>query len=142
MRVGSLLYASEGRTPVEQLQPFERGRIVGLRETGWTNRWTNRWIAAHVGHNVSVMCRCFQHWSVEHSRSLDQVPEGRIVQYRHTSRSTHCARSGGLPKASREEIRVHVAPVVSPRAIGNRLLAAGLRSRVSLARLPLLPRHR
>ena len=40
-------------TPIEQLQPFERGRIVGLRGAGWTYRW----IAAHVGHTLSVMCR-------------------------------------------------------------------------------------
>ena len=47
------------RTPVEQLQPFERGRIVGLREAGWPYRR----IAALVGHKVSVVCRCFQKWS-------------------------------------------------------------------------------
>ena len=44
------------RTPVEQLQPFEWGRIVGLWEAGWTYRR----IAAHVGHNVfainSIIC--------------------------------------------------------------------------------------
>ena len=38
-------------TPVEQFQPFERGRIVGLREAGWTYRR----IAAHVGHTVSLL---------------------------------------------------------------------------------------
>ena len=37
---------------------------------------------------------------------------------------------------SREEIQTHVAPAVSPSAIGN-LLAAGLRSHVPVARLPL-----
>ena len=44
--------------------------------------------------------------------------------------------------AFREEIRAHVEPAVSPRTIGIRLLAAELRSRVPLARLPLTPRHR
>ena len=43
--------------------------------------------------------------------------------------------------ASREEIQAHLVPVVSPRTIGNRLLAVELRSRVSLARLPLTPRN-
>ena len=52
-------------TPVIQLQPFARGHIVGLREAGWTYRR----IAAHVGHNLSVECRCFQQWSVVHSHS-------------------------------------------------------------------------
>ena len=32
--------------------------------------------------------------------------------------------------ASREEIRAHVAPPMSPSTFGNRLLAAGLRSHV------------
>ena len=41
--------------------------------------------------------------------------------------------------ASREEISAHVALAVSPRTIGNRLLAAGIRSRVPLARIPLTP---
>ena len=44
--------------------------------------------------------------------------------------------------APREEIRAHVAPAVSPRTIGNCLFAAGLRSRVPLARQPLTPPHR
>ena len=42
----------------------------------------------------------------------------------------------------REETRKHVEPAVSPRTIGYRLFAAGLRSRVLLARLPPIPRHR
>ena len=44
------------RNSVEQLQPFERGCIVGLQEAGWTYRL----IAAHVGHNVLVVRCCFQ----------------------------------------------------------------------------------
>ena len=65
-------------TPVEQLQPFERGRIVGMREVGWTYRR----IAAHVGHNVSVACRCFQQslWNIP--TSADQVLDGRVVGLR------------------------------------------------------------
>ena len=73
------------RTSVKQLQPFERGHNVGLWEAGWTYRR----IAAHVGHNVSVVCRCFQQWSVEHShtsrpgsgrqRSADACQDPRII---------------------------------------------------------------
>ena len=44
--------------------------------------------------------------------------------------------------ASRDEIRVHIAPAVSPMTIGNHLFATGPRSHVPLARLPLKPRHR
>ena len=80
----------------------------------------------------SVVCRCFQQWSVEniHTRRPDSdLDDRRIV------RTAVAART-----ASREEIPTHVAP--APWTIGNRLFAAGLRSRVSLARLPLTPWHR
>ena len=61
------------RTPIEQLQPFEQSRIVGLREVGWTYRR----IAAHVGHNLSLHSEevfgAFQHMYY-------QVLDGRVVQ--------------------------------------------------------------
>ena len=104
----------------------------------WMDKSTD---CCNVGHNVSVVCRCFQQWSVEHShtrapssgrpRSTDARQDRLIMQAVMAARTT-----------PREEIRIYVAPAVSPRTIGNRLLAAGLRSRVSLARLPLTPRHR
>ena len=74
------------RNPVEQLQPVDRGSILCLRKAGWTYRRT----AAHVGHNVSVVCRCFQKYSEEHShtrrpgsgqpRSTDVRQDRRIVR--------------------------------------------------------------
>ena len=123
------------RTPVEQLQPFEQGRNVGLREAGWTYQW----IAAHVGHNVLVECRCVQQWSVKHSHTR-RPSSGRPHstdprQDRHIGRTTMAA-------ASKEEIRAQVAPAMSPRTTGNSLLAAGLRQRVPLTMLPLTSRHR
>ena len=54
----------------------------------------------------------------------------------------HCASRSDGQTASREEILAHVAPVVSPRTIGNRLLAAGLSSHVPLASVPLASQHR
>ena len=63
-------------TPVQHRQPFERGRIVCLREAGSTYRR----VAEHVGHNVSGGGRYFQQWSVEHSHTLDQVLDGHVVQ--------------------------------------------------------------
>ena len=104
--------------PVVAVWPFERGRIVGLREAGWKYRR----VAAHVEHNVSVVYRCFQQWSVEHFH-IHRLGSGRprstdTRQYRHTLRAPVAS--------SREEIRAHVAPHVSPRTIGNRRLAAGL----------------
>ena len=95
---------------VVAIQPFERGRIEDLREAGWTYLW----IAAHVEHNVSVVC-LFQKWAVEHSytrrpgsgrpRSIEARQDRRILQ--------------AAVAASREEIRAHVAPVESPKTIGN-----------------------
>ena len=80
-----------------------------------------------------MVCRCFQQWSVEHSNTR-RPGSGRL-------RSTDKRQDGHIVwaavAASREEIRAHVAPAVSLRTIGNRLLAAGLRLRVPLARLPL-----
>ena len=71
---------------VVAIQPFERDRSVNLQENGWTYRR----IAAHLGHNVSVVCRCFQQWSMEHSHdcrpgsgrlhSTDAPQDWRIVR--------------------------------------------------------------
>ena len=116
------------RTPVEQLQPFERGRIVDLRKAGWTYRR----IAAYVVHTGSVVYRCFQQWCLVHSRTR-RPGSGRLgitdaCQNTRIMRAAVAART-----ASRGEILTHVAPAVSPRTIGDRLLGAGLRSRVPLA---------
>ena len=111
--------------PDVAIRSFERGRSVGLRDA-WQTYWR---IAAHVGHNVSVACRCFQQWSVGH------------FQTRRPGSGRPCntdARQVRLlvraPVAASREDRVHVAPAVSLRAVVNRLLVAGLRLRVPLAR--------
>ena len=72
------------RTYVEELQSFERGRIVVLREAGWIYQQ----IAAQV--HQSVVSRCFQQWSTEHChtrrqgsgrpRSTDARQDRRIVR--------------------------------------------------------------
>ena len=123
-------------TPVEQLQPFEWGHIVDLREAGWTYRQ----IAAHVGHSVSVVCCCFQQWSVEHSHTCRP---GSGWPLSTDARQDWCIVQAAVAASteSRQEIRAHIAPAVPPRTIGNRLFAAGLRSCVPLARLPLTPWH-
>ena len=51
---------------VVAIRPFQRGRLVGLQEA----EWMYRRISAHVGHNVSVVCSCFQQWSLELSHTL------------------------------------------------------------------------
>ena len=74
---------------VVAIRPFERGRIVGLREAGWTYRRIA--VRVNVRHNVSMVCRCFQQWSVEHSHT------SRATDV--TSRSTYCASSDGRPNS-------------------------------------------
>ena len=97
------------RTPVEQLQPFERGRTVVLRIAGWTYRR----IAEHLG----TMYR----WCVAtFSSGLWNIPTP-VHQDLRNVRAVVAART-----ASREEMRTHVVPAVSPRTIGNHLPAAGL----------------
>ena len=121
---------------VEHFQPFNRGRIVDLREAGWTYRR----ITAHVRNNVSVTCHCFHQWSVEHSHTrilgFGRPRSTDVRQYRRIVQAAVVART-----PSRNEIRVHITPAMSPRTTGNRLLAAGLRLRVLVARLRLTPRH-
>ena len=108
-------------TLVEQLHPFQRGHIVGLWEAGWTYRR----IAAHVGSNVSVVCRSFQQWSVEHFHA-HRLGSGRprSTEARQDRRIVRAAVAA--TSAPTEEIRSHDAPAVSRRTTGNRLLAAGL----------------
>ena len=120
------------RTPVEQLQPFERGCIVDLREAGWTYRR----IATHVGHSVSVVYRCFQQWSVEHTHTC-RPGSGRP----HVNIDALCEQRWPPEQYPGKEFG-HMLHLLSPKTIGNRVLAAGLRSNVTLPWLPLTPRHR
>ena len=62
-------------TPVDQLQPFERARIVGLLGA----RWTYRPIAAHVGNSVSVVVAAFSSglWNIP--TPVDRVLDGRVA---------------------------------------------------------------
>ena len=94
--------------------PFEWGCIIGLRETGRTQR-----IAAHVGYSVPVVCRRFQQWCVEHLHTRRTGSERpRSTDARHDRYNMRAALA-----VSREEIRVNVVPAASSRTIGNRLLA-------------------
>ena len=101
---------------VVAIWPFEPGRIVGLRAAGWTYSR----IVAQVGHNLCVAAFSSSLWNI--LTSVDQVLNGRIVQT-HVKIDAFC---GGRRTSYREAIRAHVAPAMSPRAIGNRILAAEL----------------
>ncbi|GFT82894.1 transposable element Tcb1 transposase [Trichonephila clavipes] len=49
------------RRQYEQLTDFDRGRIIGLREAGWSNRRIGR----HLGRSDMVVARCWQQWIIE-----------------------------------------------------------------------------
>ena len=107
-------------TPVERLHPFEWVRIVGL----WEDVWTYRRIPAHVGHNVSVVCR-FQQWSLEHSyihrpgsgwpRITDARQDRRIVQ------AAVAARTASRKKNPGTFCTCYVINPYSVKGLGDRL---------------------
>uniref|UniRef100_A0A3B1JN87 Tc3 transposase DNA binding domain-containing protein n=1 Tax=Astyanax mexicanus TaxID=7994 RepID=A0A3B1JN87_ASTMX len=59
----------------QTLSDFESGRIVGLREAGWSNRRIGR----HLGWSDMVVAQCWQQW----------ITEGTV--YRH--RGSGCPRN-------------------------------------------------
>ncbi|GFV42664.1 transposable element Tc1 transposase [Trichonephila clavipes] len=73
------------RRQYEQLTDFDRGRIIGLREAGWSNRRIGR----HLGRSDMVVARCWQQW----------ITECRVY------------RRGGHPVPSRETIRRRLTEV-------------------------------
>ncbi|GFX43360.1 transposable element Tcb1 transposase [Trichonephila clavipes] len=73
------------RRQYEQLTDFDRGRIISLREAGWSNRRIGR----HLGRSDMVLARCWQQW----------ITEGRVY------------RRGGHPVPSRETIRRQLTEV-------------------------------
>lgn len=132
---------TRNRRQYEQLSDFERGRIVGLREAGWSNRRIGR----HLGRSDMVVARCWQQWITEgivYRRGGSGLP--RNTNAREDRAIIRAARSA--PTTSLESIRRHLPPsrhpVVSRYTIRRRLADAGLRSRRPLRRLPLTPRHR
>ncbi|GFW16999.1 HTH_Tnp_Tc3_2 domain-containing protein [Trichonephila clavipes] len=101
------------RRQYEQLTDFDRGRIIGLREAGWSNRRIGR----HLGRSDMVVARCGN----SGSQKVECTVAEAAIQ-RHLPPSRH-------PVPSRETIR-------------RRLTEVGLRSRRPLRRLPLTPHHR
>ncbi|GFT53221.1 HTH_Tnp_Tc3_2 domain-containing protein [Trichonephila clavipes] len=49
------------RRQYEQLTDFDRSRIIGLKEAGWSNRRIGR----HLGRSDMVVARCWQQWITE-----------------------------------------------------------------------------
>ncbi|GFT96531.1 transposable element Tcb2 transposase [Trichonephila clavipes] len=125
----------------EQLTDFDRGRIMGLREAGWSNRRIGR----HLGRSDMVVARCWQQWITE-GRVYRRGGSGRP---RNTNdREDRAIRrvATSAPTTSLASIQRHLPPsrhpVPSRETIRRRLTEVGLRSRRPLRRLPLTPHHR
>ncbi|GFT79807.1 HTH_Tnp_Tc3_2 domain-containing protein [Trichonephila clavipes] len=129
------------RRQYEQLTDFDRGRIIGLREAGWSNRRIGR----HLGRSDMVVARCWQQW----------ITEGRVYRRRGSGRprNTNDREDRAIrrvatsaPTTSLASIQRHLPPsrhpVPSRETIRRRLTEVGLRSRRPLRRLPLTPHHR
>ncbi|GFU48772.1 HTH_38 domain-containing protein [Trichonephila clavipes] len=129
------------RRQYEQLTDFDRGRIIGLREAGWSNRRIGR----HLGRSDMVVARCWQQWITE-GRVYRRGGSGRP---RNTNdREDRAIRrvATSAPTTSLASIQRHLPPsrhpVPSRETIRRRLTEVGLRSRRPLRRLPLTPHHR
>ncbi|GFU83949.1 transposable element Tcb1 transposase [Trichonephila clavipes] len=117
------------------------GRIIDLREAGWSNRRIGR----HLGRSDMVVARCWQQWITE-GKVYRRGGSGRP---RNTNdREDRAIRrvATSAPTTSLASIQRHLPPsrhpVPSRETIRRRLTEVGLRSRRPLRRLPLTPHHR
>ncbi|GFX08367.1 transposable element Tcb1 transposase [Trichonephila clavipes] len=120
------------RRQYEQLTDFDRGRIIGLREAGWSNRRIGR----HLGWSDMVVARCWQQWITE-GRVYRRGGSGRP---RNTNdREDRAIRrvATSAPTTSLASIQRHLPPSRHP--VPSR---ETMRSRRPLRRLPLTPHHR
>ncbi|GFV19326.1 transposable element Tcb2 transposase [Trichonephila clavipes] len=124
----------------EQLSQFEKSRIIGMMQTGWSARQ----VARQLGRSDCVVRRCWHQWIREMSFPPRQV-SGRP---RQTSRSEehHIVRNARVqPTTSSVTLQAQVAPSlgapVSSRTIRRRLSEGHLGSRRLLRVLLLTSTH-
>ncbi|GFW41568.1 transposable element Tcb2 transposase [Trichonephila clavipes] len=124
----------------EQLSQFERGRIIGMMEAGWSARR----VARQLGRSDCVVRRCWDQWI----REIFTRRQGSR-RLRQTSRREDChiVRNARVqPTALSVAVQAQVAPSlgtsVSSRTIRRHLAEGHLRSRRPLRVLSLTPTHR
>ncbi|GFU05454.1 HTH_38 domain-containing protein [Trichonephila clavipes] len=133
----TILRLRRNRRQYEQLTDFDRGRIIGLREAGWSNRRIGR----HLGRSDMVVARCWQQWITEgrvyrrggsgRPRNTNDREDRAIRRVATSAPTTSLASIQRLLPPSRH-------PVPSRETIRRRLTEVGLRSRRPLRRLPLI----
>ena len=82
-----------------------------------------------------MVCHCFQQWSMKYSQTR-RSGSGR-PRSTDASQVRHILEQWYPPEQHPRKKSGHMSHLLSSRTIANRLLAAGFRSRVPLARLPL-----
>ncbi|GFX16271.1 transposable element Tcb2 transposase [Trichonephila clavipes] len=127
------------RRQYEQLSQFERGKIIGMIEAGWSARR----VARQSGLSDCVVRRCWDQWI----REMSSTPgSGCHRQTSHREDRPIVRNARVLPTASSAAMQSQVAPLlgtpVSSRTIRRRLAEGHLGSRCSLRELPLTPTHR
>lgn len=124
------------RAHYEQLSEFDRGRIIGLKEAGWTNRR----IARHLSRSDATIRRCWQGW-VENGRVQRQDGSGRPRATTNREDRAIVRSAVTAPSSSLSTIRRSTQTPVSTMTIHRRLRERNLRSRRPLRHLPLTPAH-
>ncbi|GFX30935.1 transposable element Tcb2 transposase [Trichonephila clavipes] len=129
------------RRQYEQLSQFERGKIIGTMEAGWSARRISR----QLGRCDSVLRRCFDQWIREMSFT-GRPGSGRPRQISR-GEDHHIVRNARVqPTASSTAIQAQIASslgaLVSSRTIRRCLAEGHFGSRHPLRVLPLMPTHR
>ncbi|GFW91017.1 uncharacterized protein TNCV_1758911 [Trichonephila clavipes] len=117
------------RRQYEQLTDFDRGRIIGLREAGWSNRRIGRHLRSDM-----VVARCWQQWITE-GRVYRRGGSGRPRNTNDREEIRRVATSA--PTTSLASIQRHLPPSRHPvpsRETIRRRLTEVLRSRRPLRR--------
>ncbi|GFW93075.1 transposable element Tcb2 transposase [Trichonephila clavipes] len=126
------------RRQYEQLSQFERGRIIGMMEVGWSTRR----VARQLGRSDCVGSMCLDQWIRE--VSFTRRPDSGHLRQFSQREDHHIVRNARVqPTASSATIQAQVAPSlgapVSSRTIRRRLAEEHLGSRRPLRALPLTP---
>ncbi|GFX54099.1 transposable element Tc1 transposase [Trichonephila clavipes] len=125
----------------QQLTEFERGRIIGLREGGFSYHA----IGARVQRNSSTVMRAWKQWTYVH-RTTRKTGCGRrkVTSARDDRHQIHIAVND--PTASSRQLAACWSTVtgvlMSDSSIHRRLLHRGFCARMRLYRIPLTANHR
>lgn len=129
------------RKPYQQITEFVRGRIVGMREGGFSYRE----IAARTQCNASTVMRIWKKWTDENQT---RRKPGSGAQKNTTPRDNrHLIRMAVTERtASSRVLAQHwstaTGALMSSSTVRRRLVQHGLRARVPLRRIPLSLNHR